>query len=217
MADLFTRLASRAHTAGREYTGVVPRLPARFEHTSHGDDGLAVHDVETSAPAAPVRPQIGVPARGPAELRPSPDQRESAPATVPPVGTESVVRARSTVERVVHRTDTPHPEAVRRAPIPAGTAAERAAVREIGTSAIRPVTVVHHSEVRPRAATADRPRSDVPVEKQPDLPAVHISIGRIEVRATTTPLPTPVAAPQPAPEAGRSLAAYLRGDDGGPR
>jgi hypothetical protein len=215
MADLFTRLASRAHAAGREHTGVVPRLPARFEHTTRADDGLTAHDVETPAPAAPVRAEIGESTPGAAVPPTSPPHREPASAprpTAAPAGSERVVHERSAVERVVHRTVTSGPAPVRPDAPPAPAAAA-----EIGTTVIRPVTVVRHADDRPRAAVADRPRSQSPVQRQPDLPAVHISIGRIEVRATAASAPPPVAAPRPEPETGRSLAAYLRGDDGGPR
>jgi hypothetical protein len=56
-------------------------------------------------------------------------------------------------------------------------------------------------------------------------PDVHITIGRIEVRAepaaaqppATAPTPRPAPRPAPAEPAVLSLAAYLRGDDGRPR
>src|SRR5262245_14484760 len=64
-----------------------------------------------------------------------------------------------------------------------------------------------------RVSQVDNPRTDTAGEQRPQ---VHISIGRIEVRAAA-PAPAPQAPAQPPREAGLSLNDYLRGNDGRPR
>ena len=70
----------------------------------------------------------------------------------------------------------------------------------------------------PTALPTDRPQAPAKAENN----AVHISIGRIEVRANapapTSPAFTPASSATPAAhQVGLGLTDYLRGDDGRPR
>ncbi|MDF5753118.1 hypothetical protein [Spongiactinospora sp. TRM90649] len=77
---------------------------------------------------------------------------------------------------------------------------------------VRPIPPAPYIALPPRGIPAPGAPT-VPAE-----PAVHIGIGRIEVRAVPAPaVPAPAPEPQAPAASGVSLADYLRGDDGGPR
>jgi hypothetical protein len=193
MPDLFARLAERAHGQAAR---MAPRLPARFETPVLESDVTDESTVDGRALAEPwLEPSVVTP----------PARKETASPA--PVGHS---------EAVMPRIDPPPASIAAPMTTPGRKRTERLAV----------------PSVKPSAAAVDRirpvpPQSPMPApQRSPSIaaraaaqPAVHISIGRIEVRAVSPApaAPTPLPAPAPPPDKGLTLAAYLRGDDGRPR
>jgi hypothetical protein len=217
MADLLHRLAAR--TLGHA-PALTPRIPTRFEPAAEPsivdiEAPMSTVDVErpaTSAmpapmpaaapvagegapttPAGPVPPRPGSPAVPVGERSGRVEPDRLAPAPPPRLVTPEFVLA-------VHAAE---PVAAPAALFPAGPP-------NAGDIALLPPM--------PPPAPAS-PRRGAPAAP----PDVHITIGRIEVRAEpAAPAPAPAAPrPQPAPRPPEppavTLSAYLRGDDGRPR
>ena len=212
MADLLHRLAAR--TLGQAPT-LTPRVPTRYEPAS----GPSIVDTEVTAPGrsastVDVEPAVGPPATGVGRQPPRLGQE-------PPVTDPAAVPARrpaAVPEEVRPRPEGPHlvtPDLVTvvhaAAPAPAAPATAFPAGRSrVGSAPAAPLPPLPP----PAPASPRRGARATP-------PDVHITIGRIEVRAEPVPAPAAAARPQPTqlpPEpAVLTLSAYLRGDDGRPR
>jgi hypothetical protein len=213
MPDLLHRLAAR--TLGHAPT-LTPRIPSDYEPGV----GPSIVDVEVSAaPSAPHGARTSVAAQesqrpwdvdgpgaqgervvvaGPAapSQSPQPARRAAAAAFVPGGPAEH---------------DSPAPLQMP----PAAVAPVVPRVEVVGVVATRPPLPERHAPAMTRGTQASPPRPDV-----------HITIGRIEVRAeapaahiaqNAPAAPPPAARREPAEPAVLTLSAYLRGDDGRPR
>ena len=210
MSGYLARLAARA---GGAPAAAGPRLPSRFE-PSTGDGSTDAAAPPTIATAAEVPAQADLPgpprntdaralvepvgpARGEGD-RAIPSHRDDrglpATRTASEVGTAEPAPERSAVAVDSARSDT----AALPAPPPATPRVEAAPPRRA-----EPPTVT-----TPAACASARDEASVPVP-EPDV--VHVTIGRIEVRATLAP---PAAAPRsarPARDPERTLHDYLTG------
>lgn len=201
MNDFLTSLAAR--TLGRVPV-VTPPQPARFETTS-ADRGAAFDEIarETDSPEpGPVA------VLSPASLRPrahpTHPQSASDPAAAsqpPPVALAAVTPPLPAACDPSARTATaagapPPPER------PAAESPDPASPKLAGfrpREQPRPAEPIHHEEHR---ASPRREHADTP-------PAIHVSIGRVEVRAIHRAQPNPPA-PTPLQPPRRSLEEYLR-------
>lgn len=233
MADLFARLAARANESLR--LTVSPRLPARFEGTKAApddDDGRGQSDVEYPDSGRDRAGWIESPhgftaGAAPAGRAAMSDRQTSDEAAPGSVRAREMVRPAQTGPVIAPGTDRvgddgSEPGALpqihaREEPIQYGRGDDREPLVpmptvELAASRIRPVLVGAADLVPPNDSVPK------PETRQPAKPDVHISIGRIEVRAAPAGVaPAPMAQAAIPEESGLSLAAYLRGDDGKPR
>jgi len=168
---------------------VEPRLPSRYEGTASEDTDEHDVGVEAAAPAA------------------RPDPETTNVAVVPDAATSlSTVDATHPVNQIheVHHTE-----------VMTNLNVLQEVVHRLTDEDEHAPEVV--PEIVPAAAETAAPMTPPPAQPTP-APVVRVTIGRIEVRAVSTPAPQPVAppaatpytAPQPAP--GERLSAYLRGE-----
>jgi hypothetical protein len=215
MTDLLHRLAAR--TLGHAPT-LAPRVPTRFEPAAEPSI------VDTEAPASTVDFEParvpGAPAAPP--VVPGVPRRDDRPASAsePPAAPARPRSARVEPDRAV-------PAAVPRLVTPELVLALHAAQPvAAGPAALFPpgqprVDAAVAAPLPPLPPPAPGPARRGAPAAPPD---VHITIGRIEVRAEpAAPVPAPAAAGRPQPTqrppepAVLTLSAYLRGDDGRPR
>ncbi len=219
MTGFLARMAARAAGSG---TAAAPRLPSRFEAPS-----LPGTDAE-GAPGAAAAASAGVPASGvgplatdPAEAPvPAPSRprragetervagRHAAPAAIPPLGRPSEGAAeRASLAPVAGTPATPP------AP-PHDVRASASASQSPGEPARDRVVVVALPAAPappPRPAAAPDAAGDHLTEPGRGPDVVHVTIGRIDVRAAVAqPAPRPAPAPTAAPTT-LPLADYLRG------
>jgi hypothetical protein len=205
--DFLTALASRNGVAnGEAPPAVQPRIPSRFEPASTGsapDAGAWLDESSAEIEAArderrTVQGRDTAPANVPSTTTSSPNitspttqnARPASPATHP---------ALSVIERVVHARETQTIRIVEREMPMQPAIAPVMATREESTvmsspqlvpaqpvtPASQPQPIQPTSVLAPKPPAATKP-STVPTEKPsatPQMPDVHISIGRIEVRA----------------------------------
>jgi hypothetical protein len=175
-----------ARTAPRERSPVSPTLRAQPQAVQPLSDDARM---QTRADRVTVSPEIRSPV---SEAIPQPTEPEQQPTRQPIIPSITHVL----VERETEQSAT---------------------VRE------QPVSSASHSVVvRPRVIPLERQREEKrsdgavpwPVHTQPPAPTIHVTIGRVEVRATgpTAPAPKPRSAPQT-----MSLDEYLRKRSGGGR
>jgi hypothetical protein len=195
MSGYLARLAARA---GGAPAAAGPRLPSLFEPST--TDGST--DAETPGTLAHDRhsPEVGaetlVDERAPADTHARAVAALPVPADRTPRGAEAEAAAPALPTNApVHTRPTPSPEGSALAHPPA-TAALRVEAAPPPRAAARPATAAHRDE----AAAA---------VTQPDV--VHVTIERIEVRATVAAAP-PIARSTPQRrETERSLHDYLAG------
>lgn len=209
MTDVFTRLARRALG---EAEVLSPQLPARFETAAPvKDTAQSIVDPPRSTPSpsreAPASPPC--PAEAPQPSYPDPTSaRPTGAEVVPPRHETHLAKPhRDTDERL--RPSTPL-DTVREMRPATESESRRGRSEADAPHRIRPLPPPPVAALPPRRAQA--PTAPAAQSK----PAVHISIGRIEVRAVPPP-PAPAAPAAAPPATGLSLADYLRGDDGRPR
>lgn len=213
MTGYLARLAARA---GGAPAAAEPRLPSRFE------------PVDGSTDAASPAPMASPPAAPPPAALPHVERATDTP--------ESVVRsdlARAEGDRMTaapadrrdHGRDAARAESAVVAPVSASTALEASAAVQPDDPAVAHPPTPALSPAAPRveatpprraqspAVTApavgarERDEASVP-SSEPDV--VHVTIGRIEVRATVAP-PAPARGARPARDPERSLHDYLAG------
>ena len=219
MPDLFARLAARA----QDLPGATPRVRPRLPHLFERPQPVVPEPEPTAAVPWVPRAEAGrqpaalaLDREPPARRGPEPPSPSRRPAAVPE---ETVVRRRTvtavesvmSVRRVLERIDLPArplllpPMAAPAAPAPPpapGGGPEPASSPASGRAAVRAATAVR---VEPVAAP---PRRTPPRAER----VVHVTIGRLEVRAGT-PAPRPPARPgRPAPAV--PLGDYLAGEGG---
>jgi hypothetical protein len=202
-----------------------PRLPSRFEPVPGAADPEGVapdlvvevpREAAAAMPGAPARPAPAPPAAGgPVEAGPPPPGLLGAAVSAARATVEGPAMAPPGARPVTApppRVDTPSaparpaPPADTSEPVsPGGPPVERAR-----RTFLEPVP-----ERRPAPPVA----SAVRIDRAPSAPSgsttIHVSIGRVDVRAIVTPASAP--ARPPAPASGVSLEDYLQGRRPGPR
>jgi hypothetical protein len=223
MADLLHRLAAR--TLGQA-PALTPRIPTRFEpapYTSIVDSETPASTMDSTWPATDRRSTPDVPG-------------VTISHTSIRAGTRMVVgEPRATAQPVPPRAAEPGAPRTSGEPARPGVPAVGVPVAGPAAHAVpatQPWAATTAAATTAAAATAGLP--PMPPVARPAAsrrsgpagrPDVHITIGRIEVRAepaaaqpaATAPTPRPAPRPAPAEPAVLTLAAYLRGDDGRPR
>ena len=202
MSGYLARLAARASGAP---AAAGPRLPSRFEPSS--DDGPADPAAEAASPNAPARDDAGIRVRGEApravertpeepraELSVADDRSREArgaegEAATPAPPTNTTIGERGAAERG----DRLPPE---RPLVAAAPVARRVEAVPAPRAAASPNAAGHRDE-----APATRPEPDV----------VHVTIGRVEVRATVAAQTSASRAPRPPRDAEQALHDYLAG------
>ena len=201
MSGYLARLAARASGAP---AAAGPRLPSRFEPSS--DDGPADPPPEAASPNAPTRDDVGIRVRGDA-----PRAVERTPAE--PRAELSVADDRSREARGAEG------EAAAPAPLTNTTIGRGAAERgdrlppERPLVAAAPVARRVEAVPAPRAAaspTAAGHRDEAPATR-PEPDVVHVTIGRVEVRAAVAAQTSASRAPRPPRDAEQALHDYLAG------
>lgn len=229
-------------------TGLVPRLPSRFEDAGFADPGPVPPQAEDQAwsrdAAPPVQEPEGPPVpRRRAERSPSPavarhearverhvvveERREVAART--PAPTAGPAAARPEPPRLTVRSPATAPEdaPARRGPLSAADRAEprAAAATDAEQPGLRPTArrapeepVDSRTAHRPEPGTvaepagrweSRRPADPAPQRREPAPepgPVVHVSIGRLEIRAVPEPARS---VPPPLARRGQSLDEYL--------
>jgi hypothetical protein len=195
MTGYLARLAARASGSPAAAT---PRLPSRFE-AGGAVDATAPATVETVVAAprpAGAEPVAAATAPEPRMAPPRPRERFGTPDEIP---TETTIVVDSSHARAAAST------------LPDSIAESTRADRPHGDEprAVRPVAAVVLPAATAFTVASEQQRSDGAAE--PDV--VHVSIGRIDVRATVA-APVPEVRPrQPAPQRETlSLHDYLRGE-----
>jgi hypothetical protein len=214
VSGFLTRMAARA--AGGP-TGATPQVPARFAPASSSD-----------GPAPPAGPDLR-PSAGPADVQRRTRSDAPAAAVGEPTSSARIERRPAASGQAADPPDPPGPTPVRRsAPVARPVAGPASSAEEAGRSEL-PADTAAIAEPRllaavpppaaplvvalpvpePRLASADSPAA-AESPRGPDV--VHVSIGRIDVRApappATPPAPRQVRSAEPEPLA---LDAYLRG------
>lgn len=213
MSGYLSRLAARAAGAP---AAAAPRLPSLFESGAGSGrvvEGAATAAVETSAPAASAGKLAsttdnghtgtapGVPARAALDAQPMPSQERAAAAARDVAGAVAPQPASDPARGAEPRHPKSDPETSERATEPANAAAEA-----VGDGVASPVALPR-MPLSP-ARSAERGAGS---ERGGSPEVVHVTIGRVEVRASVTAQP---AAARPHPAEGRdglSLHDYLRG------
>jgi hypothetical protein len=220
------RLAARASGAP---AAVVPRLPSRFEGSpeSNGDTAEELEAVaqarpfdETATTVAETRTSVPVGMRHPSMPQESSERTESADDR--PLST---IRATPSDDRGASAETTAQDPALSRLKLPVASAALPRKGSGYPAAAIRAIVPakpassgLDESKRATASSSGQNPleavgRRDGSAASAPDI--VHVSIGRVEVRASLTPTPTPTAALRPAggesPDGTSSLHDYLRG------
>jgi hypothetical protein len=209
VADLFTRLAERAQG---QASVVDPRQPARFEPAGPEPSPSTASNVDSPMHVTVVVPAGPIPPSPFGE--PAPDRGASG---------ETIAGEAPRSPREVKVT-TP---IVRSRPEPNLSPPSKSRATREEPAELRPRAEVSNVEHRPErirpvvAAFTPPPARRSEAARPQRQPAVHISIGRIEVRAipaAPAPAPPETRAPQAKrEETGLSLGTYLRGDDGRPK
>ncbi|WP_157273698.1 hypothetical protein [Thiobacillus denitrificans] len=225
MNDFLTRLAQRSMG---EAPLIAPRLPSLFapaEESSTGNsaDMMAVADpAQNATPASlPIQPcttaRVDPPAGKP-RTSVYPPQRPLPPEASPTVHTDSAPpRVEAMLVPVVETTPEnsrmPPPLLAPVAPRPAASLKPPIASRKQDMPAAAPEPWLpllpqrKAESVAPFPVAADTPKpGDVGT---PDAPTVHITIGRVEVRANIAPPPA-TQRPRPASQPTLSLGDYLK-------
>lgn len=197
MNDFLTSLAAR--TLGT-IPVLVPRPPTRFEPVPP-DSGAAFREIQAEANSTNPRPHVTSATSGlhAADTQPEPNSRRPAPPR-PPVTPDSAPTFAFAPSPAGHDANTP--------------AAPQPAVPRTSDPPARAGTTP--SDIRPRQPSlapfpTPRPgrRPDAHRESRNSAPAIHISIGRVEVRAIHRAAPAPPS-PKIPPSPRRSLEEYLR-------
>lgn len=207
MSGYLSRLAARAAGAP---AAAAPRLPSLFESgvgSGRVVEGAATAAVEASAPAASAgKPASttdtghagtapGVPACAAFDARPMPSQERAAAAARDFAGAVTPQPASDPARGAEPRHPESDPETSERAKEPANAAAEA-----VGVHVASPVALPRMPLSPARSA-----------ERGGSPEVVHVTIGRVDVRASVTAQPT-AARPHPAEARdGLSLHDYLRG------
>lgn len=228
MSGYLARLAARA---GGAPAAAEPRLPSRFEPVDGSTDAASPAPVATppGAPPPAALRDVERPADTPASVRRTDlaraegDRMTAAPADrrdhgrdAPRAESAAVTLAPTPTALEASAAVQPGGPAVAHPPTPAlSPAAPRVAhppTLPISPAAPR-VEATPPRRARPPAVTApavgtsERGEASVP-SSEPDV--VHVTIGRIEVRATVAP-PAPARGARPARDPERSLHDYLAG------
>ena len=222
MPDYFDRLLARSVPGCPVPSGetvVAPRLPQLFEQfsTEVETEELLPAAVRPAPQAAPVPPPVTVVERhSPASEAPRPEPAVQPPALAPPPVAPSVIPVRvpqtaaaqapaGVVERQVERPVEQHLTTVNvvleHHGAPAGTLLPR------GTTGAVPATPAPVDTAR--AATVAARRGE-PRQQQ----VVRVSIGRVEVTATSPERRPPAQARPSRPDPAMSLERYLTREDG---
>jgi hypothetical protein len=203
MTGLLARMAARATGAT---PGIWPRLPARFEAPT-GPEGSEA--VVASRPAHDAGAAYPVPRTAPRDDDRSPETRvprmsRAAGSSEPPPGTQGVPVTSPAEEPELARAPSGDGPAGR----PGMPRSREAAVASYGPAvSAQPRTTAPLVAATPDAAVVAAPAASRPSGREgaaqgrsgaPDV--VHVTIGRVEVRAT-------VAAPSPAPPAASTVRA----------
>jgi hypothetical protein len=196
-------LAPSSASPGSTLPDVTPLVPALRASGHRGVEPPSsatstTRAVTPSAPAATPAPSVPLTPAPVAESVPvtpvsprpeAPPQQEPSPAPARTEPPEPVVVTRQVVERVVREVER---EPSRETPRPVQR---------------RPEPVV----VRPRRAVAET-RAAVPRRTEPaPAPVIHVSVGRVEVRAVRPAPPAPPPEPSRTPASGPALDEYLAG------
>jgi hypothetical protein len=218
MADLLQRMAAR--TLGHAAT-MTPRIRSWYEPAPEP----SIVDVEVPTPPSTVDAGSAA-ARVPAA---TPHPGGEPRAISPPPATAGRAAEPVTVTPATPRPPVPDLDPVAVTPlvvaVPAVAAMPPAVPTPLTTTPLAPPpgAAVPRPPAPPTAPPQPRrtPGGRTPAPARPD---VHITIGRIEVRAEPAPAPPTADAARPVARASRpaespvlTLSAYLRGDDGRPR
>jgi hypothetical protein len=224
MSDYFSRLAERALG-----TAAAPRpvIPSRFEQAALAGeaDDFTIEDEERAAAAArPGQPDEGS-SRPQAASPPSPaEPRDGRPATAAPPLPGAADSAVPTPEREEHgeparlpeRPVTERPPIVERERIVVERDVEAPREPVQAATPDRPAAVerVQRVEARPVAPTPISPTPHAPEWERDDVaagpPTVHVTIGRVDVRAVSAPAPVERPPAHRQRPARPSLEEYLR-------
>jgi hypothetical protein len=210
MSGFLHRLVDRLHPSSPR---VMPRLRSRFEPASIAED---VSPIE--ATTSVVRPNEPAPPPVSREQ----DFQESAPPAakarhrrllplLPPSSDGAKGRQAGEVERIA--ADQPVPS--KKQPPPHNTTPEVAADAPHANrpaEPVEPVRIQPRQTIEPRRASEDGPAREGPALRTMS-PSVHITIGRVEVRAITAS--TPKKRERAAPTPSLPLADYLKQRNGG--
>src|ERR1039458_263580 len=206
MSDFLSNLIARSSAAQR---AIQPRLPSRFESPAAGQ----FTEVQSSAPATT-----------PAQMEPGISPASKSFATDQPTIGEPIANAApgsAAAKKAAHTNEattisTSHSDDASEA----GSSTKKtvvpssAAIGQKKQGDIKPLQSFQQPSERP-AFQARRQNSFSPNEPRPSAPAIHVTIGRVEVRAIQSAAPKPKPA-KPAPPK-LSLDDYLQKRDGGAR
>jgi len=220
MTGFLGRMAARA--SGRE-PGITPRVPSRFEGADRAEpvaaDGSSTEVAATSP--VPVRPAAAPPRAEAVSGPPTEAAHRDPPPVMSPEGTAAAAL--------------PAPAPVRAEAPPASPPADPPSVEDVGPPRTRPREAPPKATSQPRSAPdllvvpaapaaalssaaalvpAPGPVTADASPREPDV--VHVSIGRVDVRATVAPphRPAPPEQARPpvrSPSERLSLHDYLRG------
>jgi hypothetical protein len=201
VSGYLARLAARA---GGVPAAAGPRLPSRFEPST--DDVRADAAAGVASPDTAVREELGIAVRSDVTRA---DGRRPRDA-----GAELSVPADRARERRGAEVETAAPATSTNARIEAGGALERGdSLHEPRTAAVAATPLRVEAVPPPRAAAspiAVTPREEASAAP-PEPDVVHVSIGRIEVRATVAPQTSAPRVPRPPRDTERALHDYLAG------
>jgi hypothetical protein len=222
MSGFLSRLAARATGAP---VGVTPRVPARFERADTLGDSTGV---ASGAPEAVSHPTSYPPVAYPPVVAP-PVPAPSVPATAVSGPAMLTTKSRGAERVSADRRQLSRPgEATRDRDGHAAAVETIERAEPPGQLGVAGLSPTADQSARPQATPVPaRPTAALPpiasmpaTDSNTKAPAnatphvVHVSIGRVEVRAAVTPpAPVPAASAAPTPRAKTlSLAEYLRGE-----
>ncbi len=197
MSDFLTTLAARTLGVVRV---VAPRRPSRFEGDVAGESLEPTRETPGPRAASAVRSPSAAPEPSLTKIGPHPDR---AP---PPLETPDFENNRPSPSPTrIDLASEPPPAGA--AAVPGESPAEAPSDGGVARAVVRPARSRRESQTAEPAASRRQPATQRLSEP---APAIHITIGRVDVRAIYRPDPTPASRPAPA-NPRLSLGSYLRG------